>query len=253
MINSNPKKEKRFKAMFDISLSSANRIYAVASAFAIIGAVFTLGGVIGAIWSGSIRERFANERISNNEKETATAKAVAAKANERTAELENEAAKTALQLEKEKMQRLELEQAVAPRIMEQYQSSNALKKFSNVTAIISSIPDIEARRTAAQINATLNMAGWKTKLIPFDPQQIFQDGVIVERNVGAISKDDISGDAADELIKQLQASKIESHTMPAMELPNNTIFIKVGFKPYQYFSDKMLKDGKTNIFGNMLY
>jgi hypothetical protein len=46
--------------IFAISNSTANAIYSVASTVLVIGAVLTLLGTIGAIWSGGIREKFAN-------------------------------------------------------------------------------------------------------------------------------------------------------------------------------------------------
>jgi soluble cytochrome b562 len=160
--------------------------------------------------------------------------------------LESEVIKSKQDLEKEKIKRLELENAVSPRLMEQLKSSNNLKPFKGIKAIIKSIPDIEAKRTAGQIAATLNMAGWDIEFAPYNPKDIFQDGVIVERAVGARPENDISGPASDMLITQLQDNNIESHTMPASELPINTIIVKVGFKPYKYFTDKKVEEIKKD-------
>jgi hypothetical protein len=232
--------------MFNISPTHISTIYFWSKIILFIGAGATFFGTIGTIWSGTKLENIFNVQLSENKKETA-------KANKKTAELQNESLGMKVQLEKERTKRLELEQAVAPRIMEQQHSSTALKQLKNVSAIISSINDIESKRTAGQINATLQMAGWRTKIVPYDPKEIYQDGVVVERNVGRLPKDDNSGKAADELVNQLKKSKIESHRMPARKLPKNTIFVKVGFKPYVYFSDKMVEKGEIDISGNIVY
>jgi Tfp pilus assembly protein PilX len=59
----------------------------------VVGAVLVAVGTIMAIWTGGLRERFADERISNNETETARARATAAEANARADEAALELAK----------------------------------------------------------------------------------------------------------------------------------------------------------------
>ncbi len=86
--------------MFDITLSLADRIYAISHVLLVVGAVLALLGSIGVFWSGGIRERFSDQRIAFNEAETAKAQAEAAKANEKVAELENETAKAKLETER---------------------------------------------------------------------------------------------------------------------------------------------------------
>lgn len=252
MTTTNTIKPKRIISMFNLSLPLSNAIYVISGGLIIIGAVFGLIGTIGAIWSGALRERYADARLSDNEKETAQAKSVAALANEQTAQLKIEASGLAIQLEKEKTTRLELEQAVAPRIMEQYKSSEALKKIPGVTAIITNIPDIESQRMAGQLAATLSMAGWKYKFVPYNPSDIYPDGVVIEKNVGAIPEDDLSPQATEILLEQLKNNKIESRYMPARDLPPNTIVIKVGFKPYTFFSDKINPKENIRVHGNMI-
>jgi len=118
--------------MLDISQTIADTIYGWANIALAIGAALVLFGTIGVIWSGGVRERFANERISSNETKTAqavadaatahaaseVAKADAARANEnfvkakqsiataneRAAKLENEAEQARLETERLKRQ-----------------------------------------------------------------------------------------------------------------------------------------------------
>lgn len=84
--------------MDNISLAAANSIYTISNLILVIGAVFTVAGTVGAIWSGKVREHYADLRISTNETKTANAIADAARANERAAALDKEAAALKLEL-----------------------------------------------------------------------------------------------------------------------------------------------------------
>ncbi|KAB2833282.1 MAG: hypothetical protein F9K48_08760, partial [Candidatus Brocadia sp.] len=74
-----------------ISSNSANLIYSISGVILAIGAVMTLLGTIGAIWSGGVRDQYSNERTAANEALTAQANADAAKASEKAALLEMQA------------------------------------------------------------------------------------------------------------------------------------------------------------------
>ena len=82
---------KRFISVFDVPLDLANAIYSTANVILVIGVVLVTTGTIAAIWSGGIRDRFADEQVSQNKADAARANEGAAKANERAAELEKEA------------------------------------------------------------------------------------------------------------------------------------------------------------------
>lgn len=267
-------------SFLDIQLETANKFYSWGWKASLLGAVITLIGVSLLMWGTRVRDHDfeanmsqlntdaakANERAAQLENGAAKArektasleveaektKEAVAQANEQTAKLKAEAEKTSLQLEKEKTKRLELEQAVSPRIMEQYKTSEALKVLTGVTAIITNIPDLESQRMAGQLAATLNMAGWKIQFSQYVPSEVYSDGVIIETNVGALPKEDIALKAAELLLTQLKTNKIESRTMPANGLPLNTIVVKVGFKPYTFFSDKMNPDENIRVHGNMI-
>lgn len=267
-------------SFFHISLETANRFYSLGWKASLFGSFVTLIGVSLLMWGTRVRDHDfesnisrlhtdaaqANERAAQLENDAANArkktalleveaektKEAVARANEQTAKLKAEAEETSLQLEKEKSKRFELEQAVSPRIMEQYKSSKALTALTGVTAIITNVPDIESQRMAGQLAATLNMAGWKIQFSPYTPADVYPDGVIIESNVGAILEDELGPKAAELLLSQLRANKIESRTMPACGLPSNTIVVKVGFKPYTFFSDKMNPDENIRVHGNMI-
>lgn len=194
----------------------------------------------------------ADKQIAFLNNETAKANEAIAVANGKTEELKKENLVLKSRVEEERRSRVELEQAVSPRIMEQHKSSEALKVLTGVTAIITNIPDLESQKMAGQLAATLSMAGWKFQFAPYDPKGIYPDGVIIETNVGVIPKEDISSKAADLLLTQLKTNKIEGRTMPAIDLPPNTIVVRVGFKPYTFFSDKMNPGENIRIHGNMI-
>lgn len=104
---------KGFTSMFSLSLQAANEIFGLANTSLILGAVLVLAGTVGTIWTSAVRERYADERISNNETQTATANENAAKANERAAELTSQATALQLDLEREKNARLTLQERLA--------------------------------------------------------------------------------------------------------------------------------------------
>ena len=82
----NPRRVKVLN--FAITEALADRFLWWSNAALILGAVAVLVGTIGTVAMTSAREQFANERISNNETETARANESAAKANERAAQSE---------------------------------------------------------------------------------------------------------------------------------------------------------------------
>ena len=102
---------KRFISMFDISLDLANAIYNTANVVLVLGVILIAGGTITAFWTGGIRDRFADERMSQNKVESlravadaASANEEAARANERAALLENEAEQARLETERLRQQ-----------------------------------------------------------------------------------------------------------------------------------------------------
>lgn len=91
-------------SMFDVPLATANAIYNLANVVLIFGAVLVTVGTIAAIWSGGIRGMYADERISQNEINTASANEAAANANEHAALLAKEAEQARLETEQLRQQ-----------------------------------------------------------------------------------------------------------------------------------------------------
>ncbi len=92
--------------MVDLSQQAANEIFGWANGVLILGATLVLLGTIAAIWTGGIRERFADERISQNQADTATANAQAENAKAEAARANESAAKANLELARLKAPRL---------------------------------------------------------------------------------------------------------------------------------------------------
>ena len=88
------------KLMFNVTPSAASLWFDIANISLVIGAVLVALGTYGAITMGSIKERFADVRISENVAATAKANEAAATANERAAKLEKQAAAMRLKLDK---------------------------------------------------------------------------------------------------------------------------------------------------------
>jgi soluble cytochrome b562 len=160
-------------------------------------------------------------------------------------ELRKQNLATESRLEEERRARLEMEEAIAPRLMEQSKSSQNLKPFAGMRALIECVNDFEARRTAGQIALTLQMAGWTLNPYPFRvgvDESGFFDGVDVVSNTGPRAEGDRSGEAAEVLVEQLKASKIQARRFPTINLPFNTLRIRVGLRPITYFWPKEIKD-----------
>jgi hypothetical protein len=138
-----------------ISNSSANSIYSLSGIVLVVGAVLTLLGTIGAIWSSGIRERFADERIATNEAQTAKANADAAHANEHAAQLEKEAAEAQLKLE-------DLRRQVAPRQVNREVFLSLIKGQPKAPVeLVYLRDDPECFDVAQQIWRLLQDAGWQ--------------------------------------------------------------------------------------------
>ena len=87
-------------SLFDISEDTAKTIFTIGNVLVVVGAILGFLGAIGVFWGGGIRDRFAALRLSNNTTATAKANAEAARANERAALLEKDAATANLELER---------------------------------------------------------------------------------------------------------------------------------------------------------
>jgi hypothetical protein len=125
------------QTMFENSPTILSAIYFWAKIILFVGAGATFLGTIGTIWSGSLLESISNQRIADNEKETAIAKNEAAQAIERSAIIERqnlELRSGVASLEKDaldsKKKYLELLERVSPRTFSKEQKDVFTKLFN---------------------------------------------------------------------------------------------------------------------------
>jgi hypothetical protein len=145
-------------SMLDLSLPTANAFFGLSNVALILGSVLVVIGTVGVFWTTGIRDRYADERVSNNEVRTALANEGAARANERAEALAEEA-------ERERLERLKLEAEIAPRRLtrEQHEAiATALSRFSGRSVTVTSYSqDPESAILTKQVIEALQAAGLK--------------------------------------------------------------------------------------------
>ena len=200
--------------MINITLPQANSLYHSANIILILGAFLVLLGTIVAIWSGGIRERFADERLSNNEAETERAKADAAQANARAAEVN-----------------LELAKLQAPRSLTDEQATRIiakLKPFAGQQFKVTAFWDI---KESLSCGSNIYHASWGGVEIfkPVSGTVLLGGvvGVLVYVNPRADGK---TKDAANSLASALNIEGISAELRAENADPNNIININVGTK-----------------------
>lgn len=253
-------------SFLDISLETANKFYSWGWKASLIGAAITLVGVSFLMWGTKVRDHDfaskmaqlnldaakAKENVAILTKDAESLRTEALKVKEGIAKAQIEVAKANEKAEAERLDRIRLEAELAPRTLEQRQSANELLRFRGINVIIESLAESEPWRTAGQIAWTLNNAKWN--ILPgmkrFLDATNFFDGVAIETNVGARPREDRSIEVADALVVILAKNNIEAHRRPSgVDLPLNTIKIRVGLKPATYFQ----RNRKDMEYGNMLY
>ncbi|MDM9555630.1 hypothetical protein QU926_18580 [Pseudomonas asiatica] len=109
--------------MFDLSQKAADQLYAWSGLWSVIGAIIVFLAAAGLVWSGTVREKYAEIRQSNNEVKIAQADARAAEASEHAAKLERET----------EFLRTEAEQARAEtaRVNERIQKMQSIRRLTS--------------------------------------------------------------------------------------------------------------------------
>src|SRR5688500_10226729 len=93
---------RRMTSMFYLSLDSANAIYGWSNVLLIVESVAVVAGTIGVFWAGSVRDRYADDRLRKNETDTALAKSAAAIANEEAAKAQERTKTVELAVEQQR-------------------------------------------------------------------------------------------------------------------------------------------------------
>jgi hypothetical protein len=175
-------------------------------------------------------------------------------------------AATEARLEEERQIRLELQQSLAPRrIAITSETHRLLSPFKGINAVFWVIPDFEAQHTASQIHGVVKASGW----VVAEPYRVSTEGlfegVTVVSHMAPLDAG-AAGDAADKrssaaavaLVDALKAAGWEANArqgsykpMQAMggllNVPANTVFIAVGFKPSPFFDDEEFKKMKQHM------
>jgi hypothetical protein len=167
--------------MYVPSQHAANLIYSIANWALFIGILFSAAGTFGSIWAGGIRERYADERISKNEADTAAANQRAAEANAQLA-LTNERVLAERRLTANERSRLSrLEKAVLPRALSPEMTVvliDALKTGNFKTINVAYVDKPEPMLYAMSLMMAFKQAGIMGQFIRF-PKNTNQAGVSI--------------------------------------------------------------------------
>jgi hypothetical protein len=166
--------------MYSISESTANTIYYISNIALIFGTTIALLGTVGAIYSGSIKNRYGTVRIAENERLTMEAKAEAALANENAAKANENAAQfnlRAIDLEK---QNTELKLKFSNRRINEEQYKVLFSELSKHPSSfnIETMGDPESALYAADFLKLFQNAGWQVDQKNF-PLGVIWVGVII--------------------------------------------------------------------------
>jgi hypothetical protein len=166
--------------MFSISQGTADSIYTYSNIALIIGTTIALIATIGVIFSGSIREKYSDERIAINERLTIVAKADAAKAVENAAKANESAANSNLRAAEVERQNTELRIKFANRRITETQYKILTQELSKIPASFNmeTMGDPESGIYAADILKTFMDSKWKIDKKEF-PIGIIWTGIIL--------------------------------------------------------------------------
>jgi hypothetical protein len=203
--------------------------------------------------------RKSAEKIAelNNETQRLSADAEASRVD--IAIAQEKTAKANAATEEVRRANLELEKAVAPRILDQSPKvTNPLKEFPETTVYIGVIPDWEARRSANQLAILFDIARWKVQPLINDDRP-YIDGVQIEYICGlSVSPTGVVGSefntqgglAAKALVAELNRQQIAAsefrippnHTagMRSPTIPSEALVVRVGAKPIMYFLEQQI-------------
>jgi len=213
--------------------------------------------------AGALRETDANVRETRlhlqrlneaspvNHQNVEEAKLRAQELSLKAEELRLKSISAELLLEKERNQRLDLEKALAPRILPMKMNDVGqwnyapLTEFPGTPVVVRYLPDAEATRAANDLVETLKAAGWRIISASPDPRMWaeFFDGVLVQTSLQS-SLRYVDGDqsyrSCSTLLGFLHDNGWEArkHADEAQIGPG-CLQVSIGFKPSPYFPGKL--------------
>lgn len=226
-----PREQKAKKrSMFDVSLTTANFWFDASNIALVIGAIIVGLGTFGVYKMGAIREKFADERISFNESETA-------KANENAEIVRKSNLILQSDLERERSARLKLEQKLAPRHLGDEQAktiADAIRAFpGQPITIVAPMGDAEAEAYAAEFILMFRAAGWNPGVANLPDLAVFTPsptGLLL-----AINKEDSDAHtpppSAMPLLEVFNSLGLVTSAKVEKIAPKGSILLIVGTKP----------------------
>ena len=157
-----------------------------------------------------------------------------------------------------------MQKDLAPRGLEQLNSSNSLKKFGKYTVIIKYVPEYETHRFVGMINFMVKVAGWNFKNIIAKADDRIRDGVAFEtygkrifpqqdidffENESPLEDSTTIGNpkfyefikshhtfnVSDQLMKIFKENNVDATYGGVVDTPKeNTIYMEVGLKPNKF-------------------
>jgi hypothetical protein len=149
-------------AVWDLAIDRANAIHSIAIIALIVGALVSIIATVTLFWTTDFKNRFANAHLANALAQSNQAKAEAARANERTAELLLQTQQARLEQEKARLEHEQTRALVSWRRISSDQHARlvkALRGYSIKVNVLSPSNDPEAAQFAEDIVKTLTDGG----------------------------------------------------------------------------------------------
>lgn len=190
--------------------------------------------LIGAICSNYLETRVTNamkSEIAHIYKQAAESNAIAANANKRTEELKAENLKLAVELERNRLARLEIERRVGPRYISPEEKEtiiSVLRPYAGQRIIIRVVSrDPEVQSFAADMNAALKGAGWQVTL---DNSSVQQNPIPYGIRCLISKQPSDSVLAFLSTLKKLTIDFTEQRLVEATDIPDDYLIIHIGLK-----------------------
>lgn len=121
---------KKVMAFTDMEISTAEWIGSLSNVVLVLGAILALLGTAGSIWASAVKDIHGDKRRIEHEGRTAEALKASALANERAESLKQSNSKLEIELERERVARLRLEERVKPRRLSEVAKTKMRTLFS---------------------------------------------------------------------------------------------------------------------------
>jgi hypothetical protein len=148
-------------ALLDISVDTANKLYAWGWYGSIVGATITAVAVLSLMWGTRVRDRDFETQVANLNSATAQSRERAANLEVRAGELEKANLELSTTLERERTARARIEAGLASRHVRQEQKAALVAALNglNIAVVVSTYNNPEASAYADEVISALKEAG----------------------------------------------------------------------------------------------